>query len=313
MPSTYSWDTLPATLLPLRRHPPNHFRELRGLLAKQHAGVRSQPHNYVLNGLVAISPGQDTPTTTGPLLVYNNVFVELRLPPINREPGIVSWNGGDTHDYEYMFKQHSGNTFYYHNTMVMVSTGSNNGINITPLRPANTYCANNVMVMVNGRVNGGYRTGPGQIVDGNLYSSDAPTCGGHWTLMTEGQVVLFGCSMPGCRCDGQPGCRCSGSPHTVHGAAAGDVCQPVNDADDCRLTQFRGEPGASPDPKQLPAGDYTFALQLRGCCCAAVAAALQLVAAGCCVAAVCCGAASLHDADVWYYLLLFDAALVLNM
>ena len=57
----------------------------------------------------------------------------------------------------------------------------------------------------------------------------------------------------------------------------------------------------------------TAALQLRGCCCAAVAAALQLVAAGCCVAAVCCGAASLHDADVWYYLLLFDAALLLNM
>ena len=55
------------------------------------------------------------------------------------------------------------------------------------------------------------------------------------------------------------------------------------------------------------------ALQLRGCCCAAVAAALRLVAAGCCVAAVCCGAASLHDADVWYYLLLFDAALLLNM
>jgi hypothetical protein len=126
-------------------------------------------HNYVLNGLVAISPGQDTPATTGPMLFHHNVFVELRLPPVNRQPGIVSWNGGAQFDFEYMFKQHSGNTFYYDNTMVMLSTGSGQGINITPLRPASTYCANNIMVMVNGRVTGSYRTAAGQIVDGNLY------------------------------------------------------------------------------------------------------------------------------------------------
>ena len=125
-------------------------------------------HNYVLNTLVAISPGQDTPATTGPMLFYDNVFAALRLPAVNRTPGIVTWNGGAQHAFEYMMKQHSGNTFYYHNTMVQLGH-SGRGINITPARPAGTYCMNNIMVMVNGKVNGRYERAAGQIVDGNLY------------------------------------------------------------------------------------------------------------------------------------------------
>jgi hypothetical protein len=124
--------------------------------------------NYVLNGLVAISPGQDSAATSGPLLFYNNVFVGLRNPPVNRRAGIVTWNGGGRHGFEYMLKQHSGNTFYYNNTMVLLNSGGR-GMNITPRRPEGTYCANNILVMVNGRVNGSYRTGAGQVVDGNLY------------------------------------------------------------------------------------------------------------------------------------------------
>ena len=32
--------------------------DMRGLLAKQHAGVRSQPHNYVLNGIAYHPPSR---------------------------------------------------------------------------------------------------------------------------------------------------------------------------------------------------------------------------------------------------------------
>jgi hypothetical protein len=124
--------------------------------------------NYVVNALVAVAPGQDSPATRGPILVFNNVFADLRTPPINREPGIVGWNGGGHYGFEYMLKQHSGNTFYYHNTMVQLDH-SGRGINLVPVRPAGTWCANNILVMVNGRVNGAYATAPGQIVDGNLY------------------------------------------------------------------------------------------------------------------------------------------------
>ena len=124
--------------------------------------------NYVLNALVAVAPGQDTPATRGPIIVHNNVFADLRNPPINRRPGIVAWNGGGQYGFEYMLKQHSGNTFYYNNTMIQLNHGGD-GINLTPARPAGTWCFNNILVMVNGRVNGGYRTGVGQIVDGNLY------------------------------------------------------------------------------------------------------------------------------------------------
>jgi hypothetical protein len=114
------------------------------------------------------SPGQDSPATRGPILIHDNVFADLEDPPINRIPGIVTWNGGGRYGFEYMMKQHSGNTFYYHNTMVQLDH-SGDGINITPERPDYTYCVDNIMVMVNGSVNGPYRTGPGQVVDGNLY------------------------------------------------------------------------------------------------------------------------------------------------
>lgn len=130
--------------------------------------------NYIGNCLVAISPGQDTPTFTGPLLVYRNAIVLLRNPPVNRKAGINSWNGGGRFGYEYMFKQSgssysTANAHYYHNTLIMLSTGSGNGMAITPQNPARCYFANNLLVMVNGLINNTYRTGSGQIVNGDLY------------------------------------------------------------------------------------------------------------------------------------------------
>jgi hypothetical protein len=69
--------------------------------------------NYVVNALMGASPGQDSPATRGPILIHDNVFADLEDPPINRIPGIVTWNGGGRNGFEYMMKQHSGNTFYY--------------------------------------------------------------------------------------------------------------------------------------------------------------------------------------------------------
>jgi hypothetical protein len=42
-------------------------------------------------------------------------------------------------------------------------------MNIVPEAPDNTYVANNIFVMVNGHVQGHYKLGSGQIVNGNLY------------------------------------------------------------------------------------------------------------------------------------------------
>jgi PKD repeat protein len=125
--------------------------------------------NYIGNSLVAIGPGQDTPRFDGPLLVYRNVMVLLRPPPVNRKEGINTWNEGLRYGFEHMFGQASPNTHYYHNTLVMLNSAGG-GLNLIPQFPADTYVANNLAVMVNGVVNGGgYRTGPGQIVDGDLY------------------------------------------------------------------------------------------------------------------------------------------------
>ena len=124
--------------------------------------------NYVGNCLVGVAPGQDTPRFDGPLYVYRNVFALLRNPPINRKQGINSWNGGGRFGYEYAFKQHSANTHYYHNTIVMLNSASS-GVNLVPKTPNDTYVANNLLVMVNGHVQGSYALGSGQIVDGDLY------------------------------------------------------------------------------------------------------------------------------------------------
>jgi hypothetical protein len=124
--------------------------------------------NYIGNCLVAVAPGQGSPSFSGPLYVFRNVVVSLQDPPVNRAPGINRWNGGGRFGYEYMFKQHAGNTFIYHNTLVLLNHDGD-GLNLVPAAPAGTYVANNVAVTVNGVVNGDYPTGPGQVVDGNLY------------------------------------------------------------------------------------------------------------------------------------------------
>jgi Protein of unknown function (DUF1565) len=124
--------------------------------------------NFISNCLVAVAPGQDSPSFSGPLYVYRNIIVFLRNFPVNRAEGINSWNGGGRFGYEYMFKQHSDNTHIYHNTLVLLNHGGD-GMNLVPESPAHSYVANNLAVVVNGRVNGDYPTGPGQIVNGNLY------------------------------------------------------------------------------------------------------------------------------------------------
>jgi hypothetical protein len=124
--------------------------------------------NFISNCLVAVAPGQDSPSFSGPLYVFRNVIVSLRDAPVNRATGINDWNGGGRFGFEYLFKQHAGNTYIYHNTLVLLNHAGD-GINLVPAAPAGTYVANNVAVVVNGRVNGDYPTGPGQIVNGNLY------------------------------------------------------------------------------------------------------------------------------------------------
>jgi hypothetical protein len=124
--------------------------------------------NYIANCLVAVASGQDSPSFTGPLYVFRNVVVFLRDFPANRAEGINDWNGGGRFGYEYVFKQHSGNTHIYHNTVVLLNHDGD-GINLVPDVPAGTYVANNLAVAVNGRVNDAYPTGPGQVVDGDLY------------------------------------------------------------------------------------------------------------------------------------------------
>jgi Right handed beta helix region len=129
--------------------------------------------NYIANCLVAVASGQDSPSFSGPLYVFRNVVSFLRDFPANRAEGINDWNGGGRFGFEYLFKQHSGNVHIYHNTLVLLDSGGD-GINLVPESPAGTYVANNLAVVVNGRANGPYPTGPGQLVDGNLYWSMNP-------------------------------------------------------------------------------------------------------------------------------------------
>lgn len=127
--------------------------------------------NYVQNCLMALAPGQDTATFTGPLNVYRNVFSLLRNPPINRQAGINTWNGGGRYGFEYMFKQSGSsyatrNVHIYHNTLVMLGS-SGSGLNLIPQNPVGSHIVNNLCLMVNGIVNNTYRTGA--TVNGNLY------------------------------------------------------------------------------------------------------------------------------------------------
>lgn len=130
--------------------------------------------NYILNCLTAVSPGQDTPTYSGPLFFYRNVVSLLRDPPINRKAGINTWNGGGRYGYEYMFKQDASSSYstsnahYYQNTLVMLNHGGK-GLNLICKNPANVRVMNNVTVMVNGLVSRDYRSATGEVVDGNLY------------------------------------------------------------------------------------------------------------------------------------------------
>ena len=131
--------------------------------------------NYMSNALIAVAPGQDTESYEGPLLVYRNIMVFLRKPFVNRAPGIEGWNGGERYDFDYLFKMDQGgsyttqNTHYYHNTIVMLSSGSGNGLNITPKYPDYIRVANNILIFVNGRIEETLRRGTGTVIDGNLY------------------------------------------------------------------------------------------------------------------------------------------------
>ncbi len=131
--------------------------------------------NYIGNALIAVAPGQDTSSYDGPLLVYRNVMVFLRKPFVNRVAGINSWNGGERFDWDYLFKMDQGgsyttqNTHYYHNTIIMHSSGSGNGLNITPKYPNYIRVANNILVFVNGRIEETFRSGTGTVIDGNVY------------------------------------------------------------------------------------------------------------------------------------------------
>jgi Right handed beta helix region len=145
--------------------------------------------NFIANCLVAVAAGQDSPSFSGPLYVFRNVVAFLRNFPANRAEGINHWNGGGRFGFEYLFKQHAGNMFLYHNTLVLLNSGGD-GINLVPASPEGTYVANNLAVVVNGRVNGDYPTGPGQLVDGNLYWSPHP--GEDRTLLSDhGTVPAF--------------------------------------------------------------------------------------------------------------------------
>jgi hypothetical protein len=129
--------------------------------------------NFFLNTLTTLAPGQDSPTFTGPLFVYRNVMTILRTPPVNRQAGINTWNGGGRYGFEYMLKQNGSgygtkDVHYYHNTMVMLGSAGK-GINLIPKIPDDCRIANNLLVMVNGPVNGSYASGSGLVVDGNLY------------------------------------------------------------------------------------------------------------------------------------------------
>lgn len=102
-----------------------------------------------------------------------------------------------------------------------------------------------------------------KVGDGNLFSGEAASCGGHWSIVREGEVVLFGCKLPGARVLKDGGAI---DPHAVPGMQGIDACDPVdNAAGSCTLSQFGDDSTAQPDVKQLPEGTYTFVLQLHGC------------------------------------------------
>jgi len=132
--------------------------------------------NYISNCLTTAEIGQSgkTRSFSGPLYIYRNVIVLLREMPISRKAGLIAWNGGTQYCCsEYMFKQSgkdyvNSNIHIYHNTLVMLAS-SLSGLNLTPQDPTNSHIANNLLIMINGNVNQTYRTGPGQLVDGNLY------------------------------------------------------------------------------------------------------------------------------------------------
>ena len=147
--------------------------------------------NHISNCLLSVAPGQDSAAMTGPLLVYRNTMSFLRNPPINRAPGINSWNGGGRYGFHYLFKHGSGssyatrNTHYYHNTIIMLN--SNSGLNMTPKFPDGSTVANNILIMINDEIHRSYRLGSSQVIDGNLYwkvntDNSAPLADGYDTV-----------------------------------------------------------------------------------------------------------------------------------
>jgi len=132
--------------------------------------------NFVTNTLTMISAGQDAVGWTGPLFVYRNVMVQLRLIPVNRTPGgpeTWDWQNGAPYGYEYSFKQNGSgyfnpNTHYYHNTVILINTQSK-GINLTPQNPAGSILVDNLLVGINDQLNENYLTGAGEVINNNLY------------------------------------------------------------------------------------------------------------------------------------------------
>ena len=151
--------------------------------------------NYISNCLLAVAPGQDTANVTGPILFYRNIVSLLRDPPINRAQDINSWNGGGRFGFLYMFKHGEGsnyatrNVHYYHNTLVMLN--AYRGINPTPKYPDDSTFANNLIVMVNDRMVRDYKTGSGQVIDGNLYWRMNPNESAHLLVTYDTVGELF--------------------------------------------------------------------------------------------------------------------------
>ncbi|MFH1017587.1 MAG: metallophosphoesterase family protein [Pseudomonadota bacterium] len=176
--------------------------ELEGTTDMKHLEIYE---NYIQNCLVAFSVAQDTRGPvgghiTGPIHIYRNVVAFFQNPPVNREAGINTWNGGGRFGFEYMFKQGGsgytdGNTHYYQNTLVMLN--AQGGINLGRIAyPADTDIANNILVMVNDQVHGSYSTGSNQIIDGDLYFKRNSSMTGGSDHLCDGKDTVAALTSP---------------------------------------------------------------------------------------------------------------------
>lgn len=182
--------------------------------------------NFILNSLTCFAPGQDSTGIAGPILFYRNVCSQLHQPLVNREGKnrdgscsrpdctqcssttngctINTWNGSYRHGHEYALKQHSPNTFYYHNTHVLIDSASG-GIQIMPgddNSPCdNCYAMDNLLIKINGAVQGttSDHTATGEVINYNAYWKINDRDG---AKLAWGQDTLAGaCSARGYECN----------------------------------------------------------------------------------------------------------------